>query len=460
MTDADERDGAGGDDAQGAHPAGLKRLQMATVGLRFAVGLVITALIAAAFATAFRGSIAAILDLSIHRGDVPSAMARLPWWGRLGLPALGGLGVGVLVAFAARRRGGHGVSDVMEAVVAGNVHLSMRLTLLKSAASWLAITTGGSLGREGPLIQFGATAGQTIGGRLSLPPDRVRVLIAAGTAAGFAAAYNTPFAAVLFVLEIVTGVFAAEVVLPTLVAVVIATAATRAAMGDQPLYGVRTFALHSPLELFAFGMLGVVAALAAQGFMRLLAHAEEWFAHPFFRTPWRPALGGLICGSLLILIPEVAGNGYEPLDALIDGRYAVGFVAVLLIAKCIATTASVSSGSPGGVFTPTMLIGGAVGFLYGTILSWVFGAHVGAAGGYALVGMAATTAASTHAPLMAAVLGFELSGDYAIVLPLVLATAVAMAVSRRLRHDSVYTAELHRRGIRWRLTLDGRRIVE
>jgi CIC family chloride channel protein len=156
------------------------------------------------------------------------------------------------------------------------------------------------------------------------------------------------------------------------------------------------------------------------------------------------------------VLPEVAGNGYEPLNAILNGAFALKFTLALLLGKCLATTASVSSGSPGGVFTPTLLIGGALGFIYAGALSGL-GLHVGAAGGYALVGMAAATVATTHAPMMAAVMVFELSGDYAIALPLVLATALGTFVSRQLRPDSIYTAELRQRGVAWQLPLDGRR---
>jgi CIC family chloride channel protein len=159
-------------------------------------------------------------------------------------------------------------------------------------------------------------------------------------------------------------------------------------------------------------------------------------------------------------MPEVAGNGYEPLNALLDGRFAVTAVMMLLVGKCFATTASVSSGSPGGVFTPTLLLGGGAGFLYASALGSI-GLHVGPTGGYALVGMAAAIAASTHAPLMAAVMAFELSGDYAVVLPLLLATAMATLVSRRLRRESIYAAELRQRsGVSWEITMEGRRVVD
>jgi CIC family chloride channel protein len=425
---------------------------------RFGLGVLLVALSAATFAVAFRWGLAFVLHQVAGTADVVSAMNRAPLWARLACPAVGGLLAGTLGLLVVRAPAGHGVSDVMEAVVLGRVHLSMRVTLLKSAASWLAIAFGGSIGREGPLIQLGGASGKFISDRLGLPTARARLLIAAGTAAGFAAAYNTPFAAVLFVLEVVTGVVVLDAILPALVATVVAATVARVVVGEGPIYGQRAFHLQASVELLAFGGLGLFTALGAQGFMRLLSFGERQFRKPWLGLPLRPAAGGLLAGAIIAVLPEVAGNGYEPLNALLDGRLSVGFVAMLLLGKCFATTASVSSGSPGGVFTPTLLIGGAIGFLYAYALSHV-GIQLGPAGGYALVGMAAAAAATTHAPLMAAVMVFELSGDYAVALPLVLATAIATLVSRRLDRESIYTAELRRRGIGWEVTMEGRRVV-
>jgi CIC family chloride channel protein len=429
----------------------------ATFG-RFVAAVIVVALAAAGFAIAFRWSLAAITYYYADAHDVVAFMRALPVWLRFALPAAGGLMAGLLVFLSARFGSNQGVSDVMEAVVLGKVRLSLGVTLLKSLGSWCAIATGGSLGREGPLIQFGGAIAQFVSARLQLSATHSRRLIAAGAAAGFAAAYNTPFAAVLFVIEVVTGVVVLDAILPALIATCIATALMRASVGEGAIYGQRVFHLQAPVELLAFAGLGIAGALSAQAFMRLLSFGETLFRRSGLGLPWRPALGGLIAGACAAYLPDVAGNGYEPLNLLLDGELTPGFVLLLVIGKSFATTASVSSGSPGGVFTPTLLIGGATGFLY----AWLFShfAQLGPAGGYALVGMAAATAASTHAPLMAAVMVFELSGDYAIALPLVLATAVATLVSRRLRRESIYSAELKQRGIAWEFTIDGRRIVK
>ncbi|MCA9602590.1 MAG: chloride channel protein [Polyangiales bacterium] len=423
---------------------------------RLVLGTLLVATAAAAFAIVFRAALAYVHHRAFNAPDVVVAISGLPGWARVLLPAVGGLLGGVLGRLAMRQAGGHGVGDVMEAVVLGRVRLSMRVTLLKSAASWLAIVTGGSLGREGPLIQFGGSAGTLISERLGLTTDHARILIAAGTAAGFGAAYNTPFAAVLFVLEVVAGVVVIDVVVPTLVATVVACAITRAVLGDAPLYGVRTFHIASSLELVLFVGLGALCAVGAQAFMRTLTAGERWFHRGWLPYPWRPAAGGALAGLVLVALPSVAGNGYEPLSTLLDGGFPVGLVAMLIVGKLLATTASVSSGSPGGVFTPTLLIGGALGALYAELLTRA-NLTTSDVGGYALVGMAAATAATTHAPLMAAVMVFELSADYALALPLILATAVATIISRRMRRASIYTAELHARGIAWEFTMDGRR---
>jgi CIC family chloride channel protein len=425
--------------------------------LRFVTALVLVAVTAAAFAIAFRGLLTWWLVRAYGARDVVSAFHGLPPWLRLALPPLGGLLAGLAAIAAARNGRAQGVGDVMEAVVFGRVRLSIRTTLWKSLGSWLAIAAGGSIGREGPIIQLGASAGTLAGRVLGIDPQRSRALIAAGTAAGFAAAYNTPLAAVLFVIEVVTGVVALDAILPTVAATALATALTRAIAGGGPIYGQRAFNIASQYELLGHAALGLFSALAAQTFMRTLSKSEAWFAASRLSQPWRAAVGGLGVGAIALLLPEIAGNGYEPLNSLLDGAFTLRMIAVLVVAKAIATTLSVSSGSPGGVFTPTLLLGAGLGTCFWGSLCHLFPpAALGSSGGYALVGMAALTAATTHAPMMASVLVFELSGDYAIVLPLLLATSVATIVSRQLRAESIYTAELSGRGVAWKLTLEGR----
>lgn len=423
---------------------------------RVIVALGCVALGAATFAVAFRAALALVYRVVFHADDVVSAVAGLSPWRRVAILTMGAAVAGMIARL--RSAPAQGVSNVMEAVALGNVRLSMRTTLSRGLASWCSIATGLSIGREGPLIEFGGSLGAVIGRVTRLDLGTTRILVAAGTAAGFAAAYNTPFAAVVFVLETIVGVAALEALLPVMTASAVATVVTRATVGGGPIYGQRAFALQSPLELLVFAGLGLVAALAAVSFKQVLSSFERLFERGAVTQPIRATVGGLLVGLLAAWIPAIAGNGYEPLNLILDGRLAMSAVLVLIAVKILATSTSVASGVPGGIFTPVLLVGGGVGLSWAHALIWL-GIASPSPGSYALVGMAATAAASLHAPLTAAVLVFELSGDYPIVLPLLVATVVATAVSRLLGSASVYEAELRRKGLEWEMTLEGRRIT-
>jgi CIC family chloride channel protein len=428
-----------------------------SVVARQACALLFVAAGSAAFAIVFRSAINVVFARLYHAADVLRAFQGLSWPLRLLVPAAGGGLAGLISLVASRWWGGQGVGDVMEAVVLGQRHISLRLASVKALGSWSAIVSGGSIGREGPIIQFGGGLGGAFGTLFRLNDAQVRGLIAAGTAAGFAAAYNTPLAAILFVVEIVSGVIALDVVLPAIIATPIATALTRLAIGGGPIYGERSFSMNSDLELFGHAALGLLAGFAGPVFMAMLDRGETFFARSGLPKPASAALGGLAVGALAVFLPEITGNGYEAINLVLGGEVSIGLMLVLIAAKALATTASVSSGSPGGVFTPSLFIGAALGGAVGHLLTLAASpGSIGAIGGYALVGMAAMTAATTHAPVLGAVMVFELSADYAIVLPLLIATALATLVSRWLRSSSIYMEELARRGTAWEITLQGR----
>jgi CIC family chloride channel protein len=309
------------------------------------------------------------------------------------------------------------------------------------------LASGASLGREGPIIQVGAGAGDVLGRRLRLADEDARVLIAAGTAAGFAAAYGTPLAALLFVAEIVTGSTSLRILMPAALSTVASMAFSHAFVGAAPLYGLHHFAEVAPGELVLFGLLGVAAGVVGAGFMQLLARGAAALRRVPGGLPVRGALGGALAGLIALGLPAVAGNGYEAIHQVLEHGDTTALLLMLLVGKALATTAAVGGGAPAGVFTPALFVGAVLGRLVGV----GFGS-LGLAvlpGAYALVGMAALCAATTHAPLMAAVLIFEVSGDYGLALPLLAAAAVATAVSRRIRADSLYTEELRRRGVGW-----------
>jgi chloride channel protein, CIC family len=413
--------------------------------IRYVFALLVVAVGAAAFAIVFRAAINLVFTRLYRASDVLAAFEGLPWFARLLLPALGGGLAGSMSLLASRLEGGLSVGQVMEATVLRNERVSLRVTCTKALGSWFALVSGGSVGREGSIIQFGGGLGTAAGRLFRLRPGQIRGLIAAGSAAGFAAAYNTPLAAVLFVVEVVAGVIALDIVLPAMIATPIATALTRLVIGGGPIYGQRSFSMGSDAELVAPAVLGLLAGIAAPAFMLLLSRGETYFAKLPLPKPGRAAVGGLVVGAIAIGMPQITGNGYEAINRILDGQIAVGLMLVLLLTKALATTASVSSGSPGGVFTPVLVIGAALGGAFGQLVTELGPRSApDAVQGYALVGMAALTAATTHAPIMAAVMVFELSGDYAIVLPLLIATATATLLSRRLRADSIYGEELRR----------------
>ena len=422
--------------------------------VRFVVGLLLVTIGAGAFAVAFRSSLAFVYQTIFSADNIVDSIAGLPRWLRLVVPVAA---AAVSGTFARLWSSPQSVSNVMEAIALGRVQLSLRATASRVASSWVAIAGGLSIGREGPLIEVGGSLGAEIGRIVKTSLNQTRVLVGAGTAAGFAAAYNTPFAASVFVIETIAGVAAPELLLPVLAATVGAAGIVRATVGAGPIYGQRAFGLASYSELLSFALLGVAAALVASLFKAVLAFLERWCdAHPV-PQPFRAAMGGLVVGVIAMWLPEVVGNGYEPLNRILDSGIAVNAVVVLVAAKMLATSASVASGIPGGIFTPMLLVGAALGAGWSDIASV---GPVSNAGSYALVGMAAATAASIHAPLTAAIMVFELSGDYLIVLPLILATVVATAASKALGDESVYEAELRKRGLGWEMTLEGRQLKD
>lgn len=415
--------------------------------VRIVLAAILTGLVAGAFAIVFRLALATGLRALTGTGDVLIAFQSLSPAMRLAMPTTGAALAGLIGALAVRGKG-HGMADVMEAVALGRGGMSLPMVLAKSVASYAALVTGGSLGREGSILQFGAAIGDAIGARAGLMARERRALLAAGTAAGFAAAYNTPIAAIVFVIEVITGVVDLEVLLPVILATTTSTALTRWAIGGVPLYGQRSFALETGGELLAHALVGILAGLAGPVFMRMLFATESRVRASGVPRAVATAAGGLVVGALALRWPEVTGNGFEAIQQTLDGKLVGGVLLALLAAKAVATVASVGTGSPGGVFTPSMFLGAALGGTVAWLVPQAFSA-AGPSGGYALVGMAAMLAATTHAPLMAATLAFELSGDYAIVLPLLVATSVAAFLSRSIHPESVYTEELRRRGIPW-----------
>src|SRR4051812_12476643 len=270
---------------------------------RYGLAVLAVGVLGAAFAVAFRLLLHHGLSLILGTGNVLEGFAALPWTGRLLLPAAGGALAAAISLLATRSPGGHGVGVILESVALGRGRIRLPAVLLKSAASLVALCSGASIGREGSIIQFGGGAGSLLGRWLRLPPRETRMLVAAGTGAGFAAAYNTPFAAVLFVVEIVTGVLGVDILAPVAAAVGVSTALTRLAVGGGPIYGKRLFALVTQEELAAYCVLGLLAGVAGPAFLAALSWAEDAVRKVPLPRLALGAAGGLAVGALAILWP-------------------------------------------------------------------------------------------------------------------------------------------------------------
>ncbi len=421
---------------------------------RFFVLTALSGVVAAGLAIAFRRALdgAQVLFFGPD-GSLLEAAARLPWWKRLLIPTAGGAAAGFLALAVERftgRSSAGGMAGIMEAVSIRHGLVRLPAALARATVSLMTIASGGSVGREGPIVQLGAAAASSLGRAVHLAEPRLRVLVGCGAAAGIAAAYNTPIAGTLFVLEIVVGTFAVEVVGPIAVAAVLATVLTRAALGGGPLYNVPAFQLVSPLELVAYTLLGLAAAVVGTAFLTLLERAGGAFRRIPGPPALRMAIGGLVVGGLGAGgLYHVYGNGFDTTASILAGERTLAFLALLVAAKMVATASTVGSGGPGGIFTPTLLLGAALGGILGYAWHSAFPERTADPGAYALVGMAALLAATTHAPFVSAVFVFEVSQDYHVILPLLLTTVVATVAARRLRPGSVYTDELKRRGLSW-----------
>ncbi|MDH5565359.1 MAG: chloride channel protein [Myxococcales bacterium] len=379
--------------------------------------------------------------------DPLKASLHLAWYWRVAIPGIGGLLVGPFIYWIAREAKGHGVPEVMAAVALRGGVIRRRVAAVKIVASAISIGSGGSVGREGPIIQIGAALGSAIGQALKMPASAMRTLVACGGAAGLAATFNAPIAGALFAAEIILANFGVAQIGPVVISSVVATVASRFFLGNHPAFPVPAYELVSPFELLPYVIVGLAAGLVAILFMRTLAATENLFENSRIPEYLQPAVGGLIVGCIAIWLPNVYGVGYSTISGALVSNLPAALLGVLVLAKIVATSVTLGSGGSGGIFAPSLFLGAMTGGFIGSFIHQWFPDATASSGAYALVTMGAVVAATTHAPVMAIIIIFELTQTIEIIPPLMAACVVSTLVATYLHRDSIYTDNLIRRGI-------------
>lgn len=371
------------------------------------------------------------------------AAERLPWWQRLLVPAVGGALAGSVLVLARVlcRPAPHG--DYMEAVVLGRGELDTPSSLLRALSSACTVASGGAIGREGPMVQLAALTGSLLARWRDMSVPQTRLLVACAAAAGLATAYGTPVAGALFIAEIVLQSLATETLAPLLIASFSAHATVTGLVGSAALYRMPDLPSLGGAQLLLAGALGVGAGLAAPLYLRLLDAAKEAFSAWRAGPPLKMAAAGLAVGVLSIQAPQVWGNGFSVVNSVLQGQWAWQALLLVLLLKLVAVAATTGSGAVGGIFTPTLFVGAASGALFTLAASGLSLPHLPLPAG-AAIGMGAFLAASTHAPLTSVLMIFEMTENYAVVSPLMLACVLAYSVSRLLRPASIYASSQRR----------------
>ncbi|MBI5773752.1 MAG: ClcB-like voltage-gated chloride channel protein [Verrucomicrobia bacterium] len=385
-----------------------------------------------------------------HHGDLGEAARMLDWWLRILIPTGGGLAAGLVLYWGFRLVKQTGSTNLLEVVVAGDGRLRFRSAVVKAVSSLLSIGTGASIGREGAITQLTATVASKWGQLAKWPPYRLRLLVACGASAGIAAAYNAPIAGAVFAAQIVLGNFAMNLFAPLIFASVVAAVMSRSFFGIAPWYSVPAFDFTRLTQLPWFVLLGVLSGALGVLFLKMLRRSETLFNRLPVPLYLRLALAGLIVGGIAVEFPEVWGNGYGATNRILHetlGPHALQFIVGLFLAKLIATSATVGAGTVGGVFTPTLFLGAALGSAFGLLLHSAGWAVTLPTGAFALVGMGSVLAATTHSPLLAMILVFEISLNYSLMPALMLACAVASLFAKQLHPDTIYTEPLRAKGL-------------
>ncbi|RJX33609.1 MAG: CBS domain-containing protein [Desulfurivibrio sp.] len=412
----------------------------------------------------------------IHRFSYGEISGLLPGLGRIWfiiIPVLGALLGGPIISHFASEAKGHGVPEVMQALIQRGGRIRPRVAVAKIVASALCIGSGGSAGREGPIVQVGSTLGSTLGQWLSLSDERIRNLVACGAAAGIAATFNAPIAGVTFALEVLLSEMQVAVFGNVVIAAVSSSIVSQFFLGRKPAFFVPAYSMHSSWEILLYVILGLLAALVGILFIRLLNALENFFDGLPLPAMIKPAVGALLLGilaffyphvsslvsplpdesrlglPLLANVPHVYGSGFDFIAQVLQGNASFGLLVMLVFLKPLATSFTLGSGNSGGVFAPSLFTGAMLGGAFGHAVRYLAPSLPIDIGAYALVGMASVFAAAARAPLTAMLIVFEMSNDYNLILPLMAAGMTASFVAYWLHPDSIYTIKLTKRGIRF-----------
>jgi chloride channel protein, CIC family len=362
-------------------------------------------------------------------------------WRRLLFPVVGSLSIGYLLYRYFPNARGSGVPQTKAALFARDGRITLRTVLGKFFCTSATLASGIPLGREGPSVQVGAGIGSVLGRLLGLPVEQVKNLIPVGAAAAIAAAFNTPLAAVVFSLEEIMG----DLHAPVMGAVVLASATAwmvlRVFLGDHPLFKVPQYQLLHPVEFAVYAVLGVAGGVVSAVFTKLLLGIRARFLRFPQKTVWfQPVAGGLVVGVMGWFVPQVLGVGYGFVGDALNGKMAFQLMALLVVLKLVAVTTSYATGNAGGIFGPSLFIGAMLGGTVGTIAHHWFPAYTATPGAYALVGMGAVFAGVVRAPMTSVLMIFEMTQDYAVIVPLMIANLVSLFVASRLQHEPIYEA--------------------
>jgi len=400
----------------------------------------------------YYGNAAARLMFTRHPGDPVEVAEALSGWARVIIPAAGGLIAGLVLYWGLRLSGPQRSSNILEVVIAGDGRLPLRSALVKAISSLITISSGGSIGREGAISQLTATVASKWGQLTKWPPYRLRLLVGCGAASGMAAAYNAPISGAVFAALIVLGNFSMNLFAPLVFASVIASMVSRSFFGLKPFYSVPPFEITSIAQLPWFIFLGLLTGALGAAFLKLLNASESVFRKLSVPVYVRLTIGGLIVGILALQFPGVWGNGYGVTNQILhqtfdDNLHGLIFLLGLFLAKLLATTITVGSGAVGGVFTPTLFLGAGIGASFGLALQALYGGYPTPVTAFALVGMGSMLSATTRSPLLAIIMVFEISLDYSLMPPLMLACVVSVLMARRLHPESIYTEPLRQKGL-------------